>query len=570
VLSVSIANAVNVHGFHVVFTIDNAVIRYVGRLEGTFLNAGGVNQTFFASNPPASPSVTTVTVDCAILGPEVVSGDGTLFTITFAPVANGVTGVALSDVELRDGNNVSLPVNSQSGSVTVTNPAQAFVDPTYNSGNAGGHEFGFDAFNTLTGGVNAVSTGGVITVASAVYNESVTLSRDVTLLPSGGTPTILNLTQNTPTVTIGGDFQVSGTLSLATGTLFTGPNKIIVSNDSPGAVAITSGSINGEIQRSIAALSTGSYLFTNLHTRLTPNGVQTGMTATIRSFPNTPPPNIGTGSAINRYYTVTPSGPLTAALRLAYLDTETNGIDELAMVLFRYTGVAWAQFTSNPNPLDNYVEAPVVAEFSDWTIGDDNNPLPIQLASFTGTVDNGNVMLRWVTLSEVNNLGFYVQRKRPADPDYYEIPGSFIAGNGTTNEPHTYTYTDIAPGAGLWLYRLKQVDLSGPVHFTEPIQIDVTTSTPEPNAPLTFSLGQNYPNPFNPSTSIEFTLPTAGYTTLKVFNLLGQEVSSLVNGVVEAGRHRVQWDAASFPSSVYLYKLTSNGAVETRRLVLMK
>ncbi|MBM2841531.1 MAG: Fibronectin type domain protein [Bacteroidetes bacterium] len=574
VLSVNIANAVGVHAFHVVFNINNAVIRYVGRLEGTFLNGGGTFSTFFSSNPPASPTVTSVTVDCAILGPpsDVVSGDGTLFTITFAPVANGVSAVTLSEVELRDGNNATLPVTPPlSGSVTVTNPLQTFVDPDYNSGNAGGHEFGFDAFNTLASGVDAVSTGGTVIIAPAVYNETVTLSRNVTLTPASGTPALQNLTLNTAAASLGGNLQVNGALTLATGVLSTGANRVIISSSAPGAVVVTSGSINGEIQRAIAALSTGSYMFTDLNTQLIPNGLQGAITATIRSFPNTPPPNVGTGTAINRYYSITPSGPLTAAVRLAYLDTEINGINEFNMTLFRYTGVAWASYASVPQPVDNYVESPIVSEFSNWTIGDENDPLPIQLASFTGTVSsNGNVVLTWVTLSELNNYGFFVQRKRPNEQAYFEIPGSFVPGHGTTNEQQTYSFTDVAPGAGLWQYRLKQVDLDNDVHYTEPILIDVVTDVRGRNTPLAFALAQNFPNPFNPTTTIEFALPKAGYTTLKVFNLLGQEVGSLVDGLVDAGRHTITWNASTLPSSVYLYKLTSNGSVETKRLVLMR
>lgn len=570
VLSVNIANAVGVHAFHVVFNINNAAIRYVGRLEGTFLNGGGTFTTFFSANPPAAPTVTSVTVDCAILGSDVVSGDGTLFTITFAPVANGVSAVSLSEVVLRDGNNASLPSTVQPGSVTVTNPPETFVDPNYNSGNAGGHEFGFNAFNTLASGVNAVSTGGTVNFVSAVYNETVTLSRNVTLTPTGGTPTLQNLTLNTSAASLGGNVQVSGTLTLTSGALSTGANKVIVTNSAPGAVAITSGSINGEIERAIAALSNGTYMFTDLYTQLIPSGVQSALTASIKSFPNTPPPNVTQGTAINRYYSITPSGPLTATVRLAYLDAERNGINESNMTLFRYTGV-WVAVASIPHSLERYVEAIGISQFSNWTIGDVDNPLPIQLASFTGTANsNGNVLLTWVTISEMNNYGFYVQRKRLNEQQYFEIPGSFIPGHGTTNEPHTYTFTDVAPGAGLWQYRLKQVDLNGMVHFTDPIQIDVVTSVRENNAPLAFALAQNFPNPFNPSTMIEFTLPKAGYTTLKIFNLLGQEVGSLVDGLVDAGRHTITWNASALPSSVYLYKLTSNGAVETKRLVLMK
>jgi len=461
VLSVNIANAVDVHAFHVVFSLNNAVIQYIGRLEGTFLNGGGAFTTFFSSNPPASPTVTSVTVDCAILGPYVASGDGTLFSITFAPVANGMSVVTLSEVELRDGNNATLPVTFQSGSVTVTNPPQTFVDPTYNSGNAGGHEFGFDAFNTLASGVNAVSTSGTVIIAPAVYNETVTLSRNVTLTPASGTPALQNLTLNTASASLGGNLQVNGTLTLTSGMLSAGTNRVIITSSEPGAVVITSGSINGEIQRAIAALSTGSYMFTDLNTQLIPDGLQGAITASIRSFPNTTPPNIGTGAAINRYYSIAPSGSLTATVRLAYLDGEINGISETSMDLFRYSGVAWVPvLPSFPNPVGNYVETPDVSQFSDWTIGDQTevtNSYGVaagwNMISLPMTVSDGRKTVQFPTATSSafgfdNSVG-YVQRDTLRNLEGYWLKFDSAQNIPITGIPISQDTIDVRAGWSL-------------------------------------------------------------------------------------------------------------------------
>jgi len=85
-----------------------------------------------------------------------------------------------------------------------------------------------------------------------------------------------------------------------------------------------------------------------------------------------------------------------------------------------------------------------------------------------------------------------------------------------------------------------------------------------------FGLSQNYPNPFNPSTIINYQLPANNYVTLKVFNVLGQEVATLVDEKREAGRYEVQWDASALPSGMYFYRLQASSLVETKKLLLLR
>jgi|GEM_PF-4564506 len=86
----------------------------------------------------------------------------------------------------------------------------------------------------------------------------------------------------------------------------------------------------------------------------------------------------------------------------------------------------------------------------------------------------------------------------------------------------------------------------------------------------TYELNQNYPNPFNPTTTISFTLPKAGQTTLKVYNMVGQEVATLVNGYQTAGLYFVDFDASKLASGMYLYRLQSGSFVETKKMLLVK
>lgn len=98
----------------------------------------------------------------------------------------------------------------------------------------------------------------------------------------------------------------------------------------------------------------------------------------------------------------------------------------------------------------------------------------------------------------------------------------------------------------------------------------VGTPTVNGNVPATYSLKQNYPNPFNPVTSIEFDLPKNEFVKLSVYNTIGQEVSVLVNNTLNAGSHKVNFDASNLPSGIYIYKITAGDFTMTRRMSLVK
>jgi len=87
---------------------------------------------------------------------------------------------------------------------------------------------------------------------------------------------------------------------------------------------------------------------------------------------------------------------------------------------------------------------------------------------------------------------------------------------------------------------------------------------------LLYELYQNYPNPFNPTTAIKFYLPQSGQVTLKMFNILGEEVATLVSDRLSAGSYSYKWDASNLASGVYLYRLQAGDYVETRKMVLMR
>ncbi len=202
-------------------------------------------------------------------------------------------------------------------------------------------------------------------------------------------------------------------------------------------------------------------------------------------------------------------------------------------------------------------------------------PLPIQLGSFTATIVNGsNVRLDWMTLSEINNYGFEVQRSPENENAYNTLPNSFIPGHGTTNEPQHYSFTDINVLPGQWYYRLKQIDLDGTVHYSDGVTINTLTGVSGSQLPDKFGLSQNYPDPFNPSTTIQYLLPQAAQVTLKIYNVLGQEVATLIDGVEAPGYKSAVWHASNIASGVYFYRIVATSGqttfVDVRKMLVMK
>jgi hypothetical protein len=202
--------------------------------------------------------------------------------------------------------------------------------------------------------------------------------------------------------------------------------------------------------------------------------------------------------------------------------------------------------------------------------GSNNAPLPIQLALFSAeAVKNSAVTLKWSTASEVNNYGFEVQRSSTSVGGFAPLSGAFIAGNGTTTVPHDYTYTDGTAGGVKYYYRLRQIDLDGTFHFTDPI-MPVATGEEQENVPSEFALEQNYPNPFNPTTVVEFSLPRESRVTIDLFNILGQKVMTLLDETRSAGTYRVPINGSAMASGIYLYRMTAGGKSFMHKTTLVK
>ena len=202
--------------------------------------------------------------------------------------------------------------------------------------------------------------------------------------------------------------------------------------------------------------------------------------------------------------------------------------------------------------------------------------LPVELENFSFYIDRNDVILNWKTATETNNYGFEIQRKKGDEYDYI----GFVNGVGTTTQAHEYSFIDKELLPGKYKYRLKQIDFDGSVNFSKEIEVNTELS-------IEFKLHQNYPNPVNPTTTIKFSIPSAnspilggakslfasgggGLVTLKVYDALGSEVTTLVNEVKSPGNYEVTFKANALASGIYYYRLKAGDFTETKKMILLR
>ena len=209
-----------------------------------------------------------------------------------------------------------------------------------------------------------------------------------------------------------------------------------------------------------------------------------------------------------------------------------------------------------------------------WILGDSGRVyksntggimVPVELTSFTATSNDKEVILNWSTATELNNQGFEVQRKFGSN-DFVTV-GS-IKGHGTTTFPNQYTFVDKILIPGKYFYRIKQIDFGGKYEYSQTVEINWSPFT-------AYKLEQNYPNPFNPSTKIKYSIPSAGTqravsVQLKVYDILGNEVATLVNEEKPAGNYEVQFNGSKLSNGVYFYRIQADSFTETKKMMVLK
>ncbi len=358
---------------------------------------------------------------------------------------------------------------------------------------------------------------------------------------SGYTTDYDGTTRNATTPTIGAYEQTSNSAA-ASGTLSNPPaseSELIPLTGAGGITFTPTGGLTGNVN---------GYYFSSGRTGSAPAGIVN----------------------ISPYYWAlsTDISSFNSGLKFYFNNITSNGIiDYTTLKLLRRDGPGsnWSEYSSFSCNA-NYVQANGVTGFSEWAFGSlEDNPLPVELVSFTSEISGRNIKLKWITSLENNNSGFDVERK--SITGIWEKVG-YLKGKGTANTPSNYVFEDKNLNAGKYNYRIKQIDVNGNFAYHN------LATVLEIGLPDKFNMSQNYPNPFNPTTKIDFDLPADSKINIVLYDMTGREVKTLVNDTRTAGYYTIVFNASGLSSGVYFYRIISKSAgkdfIITKKMTLLK
>jgi hypothetical protein len=421
----------------------------------------------------------------------------------------------------------------------------------------------------FSGTGNYFITGGRIVIGNGNQtNGNITIN-------SGGILNNVEIDVGSNTAELKSNLQISGNLIFTSGNLdiknsnlTLGINSAILGSPSASRMIITSGT--GEVRKMYN--EAGSFTF--------PVGDATGTAeyspATINfisgtfnnayvgvKVTNEKHSNVSSEeSHLTRYWSLSSSGitDFNADLEFTYVDADIVD-NESELYGAKWNGSEWATLDivdAAQNKITGNVNS-----FSDFTAAAESG-LPVELNSFYAEIFNNHIKLTWTTSTEIDNYGFDVERKKIVNN--YENKWekiAFIPGAGNSNSTKNYSYTDKNLLPGNYQYRLKQIDNDGQSEYSNIIESIV-------NPPAEFSLSQNYPNPFNPTTQIRFELPLTSMVDLKIYDILGREIKTLVKGELNPGTYSYEWDGRNdfgnpVSSGMYRYRITAGNFSETKK-----
>ncbi len=260
-----------------------------------------------------------------------------------------------------------------------------------------------------------------------------------------------------------------------------------------------------------------------------------------------------------------------AQISTNYLTITTNYID-IATIYFTIIN---SNYPLEIQPAIQQYFSP--SSSNEWSLGswnvDSTSILPVELTTFSAYKLEDKVELNWSTATEINNYGFNIERcsepitnstnSKAENADSTEwVKIGFVEGNGNSNSPKNYSFTDDNPNRSKIEYRLQQVDYSGNFTYSKILTVYLL--------PSKFYLSQNYPNPFNPSTTIKYSIPVGSNVVMKLYDVLGKEIKTLVNEFKAPGEYQVQLNANNLPSGIYYYTIHSGSFKDVKKMILLK
>ena len=443
------------------------------------------------------------------------------------------------------------------------------------------------------GGNFSIANGGAFTHNSGTVTFNGSADQTITLMPTTSAVEFYHVTVNKSSgklnLAASAQMTVKGNLTMTKGNIAVGEYAVFLVDDgvimSASAASLISGKLS--IKRTFGSSFTLVYpvgydtVYRPVTLYVEQSNPQYGVTMV-----NSAPTGTADGTTVislsqKRYWIVNKEadGPTRATIKLIYYTND--GISNASYV--RIAAVEPGPFGSTYSsigPTPSEIPGPVASGelTSDYltslpntynvVIGNapgGSNPLPVELNSFTASATKNGVTLNWKTATETNNYGFEIQRSVVSSQQSGNVWSKigFVEGNGTTNAPKSYSFTDKSAN-GKTSYRLKQIDRDGKLEYSQTVEIIAAT------VPKEFGLEQNYPNPFNPTTAIGYQLSANGFTSLKVYDAIGREVATLVNEVKDAGYYSAQFNGAKLSSGIYFAKLTSDRKTQMKKLLLLK
>ncbi|QQS35731.1 MAG: T9SS type A sorting domain-containing protein [Ignavibacteriales bacterium] len=571
-------------------------------LTGSFVNNGSVlgSGYFTLTGNSGMISGTGLVEYLEINSPGTINNSSSLLTISKG--LKLTAGTFTNSGSINFNNNAVIIKNTCAWSTAGTINYAGTIDLNYTGACTTSSELPLSAIslNNLT--VNAavslaanVVVNGILTLNDAltVGNRTLTLKNPVAgtpdnLIASSGAGSRITIAGTASGITIPQSVESLHTLILnnVNGTLLqdnlTVENTLTCSNGflkTNGFVLTWNGSsltesagsyVQGILQTS-ASVGTGSSSFKGIGLILSSGSNDLGNVTVKRySGPGTGV-NVGINTGINRKWEITPSNnysTLDRTLTLSWVSTDDNGKTLNAMRVWQFNTLIWKDISgSSQDAVTRTINTSLPDVINSgytfiYTVTDEFSPLPVELTSFYANTSKNSVKLLWETATEVQNFGFEVERKSEANSEWKNI--GFVAGNGNSNTVNKYSFTDNEIVSGKYSYRLKQLDNDGGYSYSDVVNVELG------NLPTEFSLGQNYPNPFNPSTTFTFDLPVESQTTLSVYNLLGEKVATLIDGMMKAGTHQIKFDGSKLSSGIYIYSLEAGDKKFTKKMILTK